>query len=334
MPLTVNWFIPVTHRDYDQMPASVWIRCLQLIPYLEERGVRCTINDPDAEADICVFVRWQDEHAYELARRQKRKGQRVVFDLCVNYFDETGLFEGGYGTTAERVEECLRMVEIADVVTCASAYIARRARDFHPWAVYLPDSIDPEHFRLVKPEQDFERPKLRAIWSGIAPKARELEPILPLLRYRRILLTIVSNEKPSLSPYRSFLRWPYGYRFIRWRYETFPRSALEGELCVVHRPVDNPYDLGHSLFKIGVFLAQGVPVIASPVPSYQEVLGTGNGGVLCGSLDEWEGALDTVLEDREALVTWSRGARRAMQPYRTDRVADRYAALFTEVCER
>lgn len=334
MPLTVNWFIPVTHRDYNRMPASVWIRCLQLVPYLEERGVRCTVKDPDAEADICVFVRWQDEHAYELARRQKRKGRRVVFDLCVNYFDETGLFEGGYGTTAERVEECLRMVEIADVVTCASTYIARRARDFHPWAVYLPDSIDPEHFRLVKPEQDFKRPKVRAIWSGIASKARELEPILPLLRCRRIPLTIVSNEKPSLSLRRGFLRWPYGYRFIRWRYETFPRSTLEGELCVVHRPVDNPYNLGHSLFKIGVFLAQGVPALVSPVPSYAELLDSGQGGHLCRTLEDWEDALDRILNDRGLLIEWSKQAIAVLEAYATHRVVGQYVTLFRELCGR
>ena len=205
MPQKIAWFIPVKHRNYNAMAASIWIRCLQLIPYLEEKGIRCKVNKPGAVADIAVFVRWQDDAALEMAQSQKRQGRRIVFDLCVNYFDETELFEGGYGSLAENVEECRRMAEVADVITCASDFIARRAGDFHPRAVYLPDSIDSRHFRFRKPENDFRRDELRAIWSGTSSKAVELEPVLPLLRRYGIPLVIISDRKPRLS---------MDYRFI------------------------------------------------------------------------------------------------------------------------
>lgn len=321
--LSVNWFIPVNHRKYNNMAASVWIRCLQLLPYLEERGVQCKVNDPNAEADISVFVRWQDDRAYEMAQRQKTKGQGIIFDLCVNYFDETGLFESGYGSTKERAEECRHMVETTDVVTCVSTYIAQRARSFHPWVVYLPDSIDGRHFRFRKPESDFWRRKLRAIWAGISPKARELEPILPLLHRHSIPLIVITNQKPSLS---------MDYRFIRWSYKKLPRQLLEGEICVAPRRIDNTYDLGHSLFKIGVFMALGVPAIASPVPSYTEVLKDGKGGMLCHTIEEWDKALAIALQERETLVTWSEQASEGMRRYHTDHIADQYVALFRELC--
>lgn len=323
MFLKATWFIPVNHRNYNNMPASVWVRCLQLLLYLEERGVQCKVNDANVESDICIFVRWQDERAYEIAWQQKRRGRRIVFDLCVNYFDETGLFEGGYGSLKERVEECRRMVEIADVITCASAYIAQRARDFHPWTVYLPDSIDSRHFRFCKPERDFQRQKLRAIWSGISVKIGELEPILPLLHHHDIPLIVISDQKPSLS---------MNCRFMRWSYKDFPRQLLKGEICLAPRQVDNPYDLGHSLFKIGVFMSQGVPAIASPVPSYTEVLGDGKSGMLCQSMEDWDRALDIAIQERDTLVTWSRQAWEVMKPYHTDHIADQYVALFRELC--
>jgi len=323
MSLRTIWFTPVHHRNYDHMPASVWIRCLQLFPYLEERGVRCEVNDPDADGDICVFVRWQDDHAYEVAQQQKRKGRRIVFDLCVNYFDETGLFEGGYGSPAERVKECRRMVDVADVVTCASGYITRRASDFHPWAVYLPDSIDSRHFRFGKPERDFQRQKLRAIWCGISVKLGELEPILPLLCHHSIPLIVISDQKSPLS---------MNYRFMRWSYEVFPRQIVSGEVCVAPRRVDNPYDLGHSLFKIGVFMSEGIPAIASPVPSYSEVLGDIQGGMLCQSVEEWDMALDKAIRDRDTLTAWGRQAWEGMRRYYTDHIADQYVALFKQLC--
>lgn len=321
--MKINWFIPVNHRNYNAMPASVWIRCLQLLRYLEERGVQCKVNDAKAEADICVFVRWQDDQAYEMARRQRRRGQSIIFDLCVNYFDETGLFEDGYGAPAERVEECRRMVETADVITCASNYIAQRAREFHPWIAYLPDSVDSRHFHLRKPERDFRRRKLRAIWCGISVKVRELEPILPLLRCRNIPLIVISDHKYPLS-------MDYGFR--RWSYKAFPQQILGGEFCIAPRRVDNPYDLGHSLFKIGIFMSQGVPVITSPIPSYTEVLRDGKGGMLCHSMEEWDRALDIVLQERNRLVTWSEQAREEMRRYHTDHIADQYVAIFRELC--
>jgi glycosyltransferase involved in cell wall biosynthesis len=323
MSYKITWFIPVKHRKFDAMSASIWIRCLQLLPYLEEKGVKCKVNDPDAEADICIFIRWQDETAFEIARQQKRKGRRIIFDLCVNYFDETGLFEGGYGSPAERVEECRRMVEIADVITCASSFIAQRARDYHPWVVYLPDSIDSRHFRLRKPEHDFMEEEIHAIWSGISSKAMELEPILPLLRRHHVPLIVISDQKPQLS---------MDYRFVRWSHKTFPRHILDGEVCVAPRRVDNPYDLGHSLFKIGAFMAEGVPAIASPVPSYTEVLGDGDSGILCQSEADWDRALDTIIHDRGMLINWSRHASDRMRRYYTDHVADQYVAVFKELC--
>ena len=79
-------------------------------------------------------------------------------------------------------------------------------------------------------------------------------------------------------------------------------------------------------------MSLGVPAIASPVPSYSEVLKEDKGGILCHTIEEWEKALDIVLRERDKLVTWSEQAREAMRPYHTDHIADQYVALFRELC--
>ena len=85
------------------------------------------VNDLDTPADVAVFVRWQDREAHMLARKLKKNGSRIIFDLCVNYFDETGHFEGGYGTRRQEVDECARMTDVADAITCGSEFIAKLA---------------------------------------------------------------------------------------------------------------------------------------------------------------------------------------------------------------
>lgn len=318
----IGWHAPLVHRRRERMPASVWIRCLQVIPYLEKDGFSSALNKPRREADVAVFVRWQDGEAAALARKLKAGGQKIVFDLCVNYFDTAGIFEGGYGSTEEQRDECLAMVEIADAVTCSSAYIRDRAAAHHHRAVYLPDSVDRAHFSPVKEPSDFSRSRLTAAWSGQSIKAQELAPICPLLQERDMNLLLISDRKPDL---------PGPADFVPWTYESFPSAIVRGDFCLSPRSTDNPYDRGHSHFKIGVFMAAGVPALASPTPSYREVLEKTGGGRICETPESWAAALDEIASNRDLLRTWSAAARAGMEPYTTAAVTEQYAALFRDL---
>ena len=307
-PLTVSWFVPVRHRNYDRMPASVWNRCLQLHPYLERLGVRCLVNDRRT--------------ALRLAREARVRGAQVVFDLCVNYFDVTGRLGDGYGVTDRHRAECLAMTEVADAVVTASAFIAGRAKEFHPRVVYFPDSIDRAHFAWTKRYEPRLRRPLRAIWCGYGVKATDLESVLPRLRARGMEMIVVADTKPRLSG-------PFEY--IRWHHATLPRDLLRGDVCVAPRELDSPYNLGHSFFKIGIFLTQGIPALASPVPSYAEVLQPGATGLVCASAAEWEEALDRVSADPRLLATWSAAASAVMRPFWSEYLAPEYARFFRDL---
>ncbi len=317
--ILVNWNLRSVHQDYDKLSASVWIRCMQLIPYLKTMGVDSTINDPFGPAEIQLFIRYQNKQAYKLARKLKKQGKYIVFDLVVNYFDEAENIDGPAGTSRQQIDECHKMVGLADTVICGSEFIRRRASDFHDNAVYLPESIDRYHFRFRKNQNDFLKQPLRAIWSGMWLKINELALLYPLLREKNIPLIVISEQRPEL---------PGPFTFIPWSYHTFPRAILEGDICVAPRRLDNPYNKGHSHFKIGVFMAQGVPSLGAPLMSYQEVIGRADAGMICDSQQDWQQALDRILDDRRLLQTWSEKSYQAMEPYTTEKVAGRYAELF------
>lgn len=326
--LKVGWFIPVNHPNYDKLAASLWIRCLQLIPYLEAHGIQSTVNDASARPDVAVFVRHQDDTAYDTARRLKDDGVPVVFDVCVNYFHEAQVPELGVVVTPHLVDECLRMVALADVVTTASRHIAERAQAHHDRVVYVPDSVNRSHFRFSKGEAEFDRRPIRAVWSGVAPKAVELEPILPLLAERSIPLTVIAERPPALKVRSTSGVRDFEYTYREWRYESFPREILGGEICLSHRRTDNPYNQGHSHFKIAVFLSAGVPALASPVPSYRDILDQHECGTICESPEDWAGAFDRIVSDPGLLKHWSRQCRAAVECLSTDRVARQYVDVF------
>jgi hypothetical protein len=288
------------------------------------------VNDTDATATVAVFVRRQDEPTLRLAERLRARGARVAFDLCVNYYDDSGMAAGGYGVTRRHVDECLAMTAVADVIIAASAFIAERARAHHARVEYLPDSVDRAHFSLTKTH---ERPRRwwrragppTAIWCGVSVKAAELEPWLGLFAKRRMRLVVISDRRPRLS---------VSFRYVRWRHATVPRELLRGDVCVAPRGIDSAYNRGHSFFKIGMFMAEGIPAVASPVPSYRELVVPDRNGMLCDTPAEWEETLDRIVGDPGVLARWSPAAQQAMAPYTTEAMATQYARLFASLADR
>ena len=322
--VSVNWQLPIRRKkvDPDRVSASVWIRAGQLFAYLRELDVKCLVNEKRKLTEVAVFVRRQDGEAQELARSFKRRGVKVVFDLCVNYYDAPKWFAGGYGSTEQTRSDCLRMTELADVVVCASRNIADRASDFHSWVEYLPDSFDFGHFNRRKDPQDFATDNLRAAFSGTGRKVSELRPIVPILMDNGVALTVISDEAPKLG---------MPYEFMSWRYADFPSHIVRGDFCIAHRVMDSAYNRGHSFFKIGIFMAQGVPAIASPVPSYDELLAEGRGGAICSTEEEWDKAIRSVVDDRDKLAQWSKDAVGQASQFATEIVARRYRDLFANL---
>ncbi len=331
--MRIVWFLPVDHSDFNRMPASVWIRALQLVPYLKALGIRSFFNDETVEADISVFVRRQDAEAAAIAERQRQRGQSVVFDLCVNYFDASGAPGMDDPVTDRHIRECRAMVDLADAVTCASANIAARARDFHERVQYFPDSVDRRHFKYRKDVGDFARRRLVLAWSGVASKAVELEPYLFDRRLSKFGAHFIAEKAPPLF-LRKLIRAPLGVRFAKWKYKEFPTQLLRGDICFAPRQLDAAYNQGHSFFKIGVFLAQGVPVVASPVPSYRELMTERPCGVLCDSDNEIFDVLNDVERNRDLLVRWSENAVDVMEPYHTEAVALQYASFYRDLSRR
>lgn len=323
--MRIAWYAPdVVLGDYNRTGSAQWIRCLQLLPYLESRGVSWSLNEPDAEADISVFVRGQDPRTQALARARKARGNRIVFDLCVNYFDECSVAGIGTPVGPSHVADCRAMTGIADAIFCASSNIGARASREHSRVHVLPDSVDPRHFSRRKLESDFERRRPRAIWGGVSIKAIELAPVLPILRRAGWDIVLISEKRPSAARF-----WPIGEgaTFKRWQYEAFPDEILGGELCFSFRPLDTPYNLGHSSFKIAAFVAQGVPAITCQMPSYVELLARG-GGIVAENLNDWRRHAERLIDDRTELKRLSRSCETAIAPLLTPAVADRYVEAF------
>lgn len=342
MPIKLNWCLQIKPSDweaidYDNVPGAVWIRCLQLIPFLKKLGIQNTVNQYSTYSDISLFVRWQNDDAYKTAIELKSKGQKIIFDLNVNYFDKVIIKEldkmsnNAGPVTQSHIDDCHRMLEISDLVICASEYIASKARKYHPNVICLPDSINREHFNLNKDINEFLKLEINAIWSGVKPKYIELKQLLPILNKHKIELKIISDReiqwRKSVFPWFRYTR----LHNMKWSYNTFPQNILKGEICVAPRKLDNTYNMGHSFFKIGVFLAQGIPALASPVPSYKEILQNNFNGRICNNLIDWKMAIEEIADTPKILLNWSRNAEKSIMPFYTNKISEQYVNILNRL---
>ncbi len=318
--MTLSFVLPSNSIDYNSVSASVWIRGLQLIPYLQRLGIECQINQYSEKTGWALFVRTYDEQDYLNAVELKKKGVKILLDLCVNYVDAFELKGQTYGPTKAMRDKILKMLEVADLTICASQFICDRIQNLGKRAVYIPDSVNFEHFSFKKDPQDFYKKKLNLAYSGVAVKSEYLfKNIYPQLDFSKFELTVIADRRPF---------WFKRYQFKKWNFNSFPTDILKSEICLAPREVNDPYNQGHSFFKVGVFMAQGVPAMASPVPSYFELAQSGKfPGLLSDKDSVWMDQLKLWFENRDELVRISQEAQDAMRPFSTQNIASQYAQV-------
>lgn len=323
--IRLGWFIPLhrTLKDYNRVMASIWIRCLEMVGPLQTMGYESVINQPWAPLDIAVFLRIQGFWGQQLQRFLQWRGVKTVFSVVVNYYEREGnVAKIADSISDEQIKNCIAMTKGTDAVIAASNFLVKRSERYNPNAVYIPDSVNQEHFRFTKPISDFDRSPLMLIWAGYSVKAHFIEEVYKTLQDIPVQFSIIADQPPALD---------VPFDFVEWRYETFPREILKGDICISPRVLDNSYDRGHSNFKIMVFLAQGVPVLASPQDSYLEVIRDGYNGFICHTPEDWRKYLLQLIENRTLLRQMSVNAKESAKPYFIENILDRYDTLFRQL---
>ena len=101
-----------------------------------------------------------------------------------------------------------------------------------------------------------------------------------------------------------------------------------GDLMIAPRQLNSIYNLSHSHFKINLFLSQGIPVVASPLPSYFEVLKSDVNGKFFNNLKEFESIVTFLQQNPSVISKWSRAAIKHSKKFSTRNVVKKYIDYF------
>jgi len=330
-------------RRRERRPAVAWIptsrdfrigsaRLRAVLPcrYLSKAGWNCELFDlrRSREYDLVVFQKAYDDDAIELARRLQRRGTLTVLDLCDNHLYNPD----GLPWLTERAERLKRMIDLVDAVTVSTEALA----DFIPDrdATVIREALDemapkPVPVALWRLRQLYAPRPFRLVWYGNAGLESppfglvHLPKVLPVLeelhRRRPLELTVISNSRDAFERAVAGACFPTGYH--EWRSENFASLFVRHDVCII--PVEpNPFTICKTANRVALALKLGVPVVADPIPSFEEFADF----MLLGN---WPESLDRYAGDPQLRTAHVRSGRRYVEATCSKgRVIAEWSALF------
>jgi len=186
--------------------------------YLRKRGHTVTFFDHwlGAECpDVVVFCRQYQFDLFRLYNWAKDRGIRVVYETD-DALDLVDPWNPAYEFAQKHRAESEAMARDADVVTTTTPELANRLRKLNPNVVVIPNSIDPEEWRV---EPRCLREKLRLGWLGSSTHFLDLavaaDAISELRRKRDFTFVIYGlTDLPSVEEmYRQRMK-KFGVSFV------------------------------------------------------------------------------------------------------------------------
>jgi hypothetical protein len=304
---------------YTPEQSSARLRCYQPIEYLRSAGWECELFDVNHmnRYRVVVFQKSYMQVDLDIADHLRGLGVRTVFDLCDNHFVGP----------AERAERLRRMIDRVDAVTVSTPELAKAIDRASTVIDDALDSVTPARWTALRRWWPRRGP-LRLAWFGNAGQddppfglidLARLGPQLEALHARRpIQMTVISNSREQFDRHLSGVRFPIAYH--DWENRRYQSILRRQDLCLL--PINpNPYTLCKSVNRLALALLLGLPVIADPIPSYEELR-----PFAC--LGDWETGLSDYVRDTARQRSEVRAGQAYLRAkYTTDRVVEQWAGV-------
>ena len=260
-PIRVGVVLPGFILPYLRATAVARLRVYDVIEmFVGSSDFLVELYVPWRHYDVVLFEKSFTFSALALARKLKSRGVKIILDVNVDYFS---------GITP-RVTDRVRSIAhdfslVTDAIIAPSLSLVSFMREakIHNKIEYIPEFLPDRYFS--QDEKIFSSvPKL--VWCGYREKAYELMAVKKQLEYAMhkygasLLLISDANPKVAID----------SYEFIEYRERTIVSDILRADVFIAPRYLDLAYKNHHTFTKIGLPMSIGLPVIASPVPSYLE----------------------------------------------------------------
>lgn len=143
--------------------ASSRLRCWKFIDILQAEGHTVSVGGSETNVDLLICQKTRPFKVVDAVKRANPQAV-IVYD-----------FDDNYLLPAQGVQaEVIAFLNLVDVVTCGSEYLAQMAREYHSNVYVLENPLDIDHPNLVRPE----RGRLNRVgWFGAPENLAEVRKI-------------------------------------------------------------------------------------------------------------------------------------------------------------
>lgn len=287
--LTIGW-----HADrYDRDTASIRLRLHDVAAELRARDFQVVLPVDEhnlQRLDILILSKSLSSEAVRLAKMASDRGVAIVYDICDNVFEG----KKGKKPNCTAIENCLRVMTLAQTVTISTATLAERLGDIRPELRsrmrIIPDMLDLSLFDQKSSLSLLDRlhlyrlrrflsvhPRaLHCVWfgkshgphAGIPHLRRAIERLEAADPRFPATLTVIGNR---FWKYQAAARsWKIPSCFIPWSINTFATALRMHRTAII--PVErNHYTSGKTINRPATALLGGLDVVADPIESYEEL---------------------------------------------------------------
>ncbi len=257
------------------------------------KRVRTGLRSAAVWAGSWDLVLAQRQHlAPGLLRRLQRRGIPLVYDID----------DAIYLPTARDEARTAAMVQAATRVVVSAPELATYCERLGASTVRIPTPVDTDRF---SPGPASPAAPLVVGWVGsptTTPYLREIEgAVARLAAERPVRVLLVGDDASVAFPGVDVERAP-------WNYEDEPALLRRMHVGVMPLP-DTPWTRGKAGYKLLLYMATGLPVVASPVGVNPEIVRDGETGYLARTEEEWYRALRRLAADADLRAALGRAGR-------------------------
>ena len=290
-------------------PAKQW----QRIPWAALRLAEMSIAAIRSNCYDVILL--QREMMSTFATLERWTGRPRVFDVD----DAIHLYRGGAMART--------LATHSDRVICGNFHLAEVYRQWNSDVVVLPTAVDTARYHPRASGSDSETIVLG--WIGTSANLRYLQSVEPainkvLKRYPSVMLHVVCDKPPQMHAVESAR-----VLYTPWSVEIEVRAIQSFSIGLMPLE-DSPWTRGKCSYKMLQYMSCGLPTVVSPVGMNADVLRLGEIGYGSKTNNEWQTALEHLIEDETARSRLGANGRQiVLREFSISSLAPRFACYLS-----
>lgn len=225
-----------------------------------------------------------------------------------------------------------RLAGLCDCIICGNTFLANYFGKWNSNINILPTAVDTDYYKPLFSKAIIKKPVIG--WSGTSSGFKYLynieQALAKVLKDNpNVIFRVVSDNLPKFNTIPASQ-----FQFIPWSPENEVQAVQEMTIGIM--PLnDSLWERGKCSYKMLLYMACGIPVVASPIGMNAEIQSLNNIGFGPVSEDEWVDSLNWLLKNPDKAIDIGNIGRQIVLKYYSIQVlAPELANILKRLVER